>query len=138
MNILTGIENFLKLINDNWTTICVIIGLAIGIYKRIKVLMAKSDEEKIAIARQQISEIILHMVGKAENDYAEWNKAGSIKRSQVIAQIYAKYPILGKVVDQESLINSLDEEIDIALKNLRNVLDEDKIIEAEDTESVEE
>ena len=132
MNILTGIENFLKLINDNWTTICVIIGLAIGIYKRIKVLMAKSDEEKIAIARQQISEIILHMVGKAENDYAEWNKAGSIKRSEVIAKIYAQYPILGKVVDQEALIHSLDEEIDMALKNLHNIMDETKILEGEE------
>lgn len=128
---LTGIENFLKLINDNWTTICVIIGLAVGLYQRIKVLMAKSDEEKIAIARQQISEIILHMVGKAETDYSDWNKAGSIKRSQVIAQIYAKYPILGKVVNQEALIHSLDEEIDMALKNLRNILDEEKIAHEE-------
>lgn len=132
MNILTGLENFLKLINDNWTTICVIIGLAVGVYQKVKIMMAKSDEEKIAIARQQISEIILHMVGKAEADYAEWNKAGSIKRSEVIAKIYAQYPILGKVVDQEALIHSLDEEIDMALKNLRNIMDETKILEGEE------
>lgn len=132
MNLLNGIENFLKLINDNWTTICVIIGLAVGVYQKVKVMMAKSDEEKIAIARQQISEIILHMVGKAEADYAEWNKAGSIKRSEVIAKIYAQYPILGKVVDQEALIHSLDEEIDMALKNLRNIMDETKILEGEE------
>lgn len=132
MNILTGLENFLKLINDNWTTICVIIGLAVGVYQKIKVMMAKSDEEKIAIAKQQISEIILHMVGKAEADYAEWNKAGSIKRSEVIAKIYAQYPILGKVVDQEALIHSLDEEIDMALKNLHNIMDETKILEGEE------
>lgn len=132
MNFLTGIENFLKLINDNWTTICVIIGLAVGVYQKVKVIMAKSDEEKIAIARQQISEIILHMVGKAEADYAEWNKAGSIKRSEVIAKIYAQYPILSKVVDQEALIHSLDEEIDMALKNLRNIMDETKILEGEE------
>lgn len=132
MNILTGLENFLKLINDNWTTICVIIGLAVGVYQKVKIMMAKSDEEKIAIARQQISEIILHMVGKAEADYAEWNKAGSIKRSEVIAKIYAQYPILGKVVDQEALIHSLDEEIDMALKNLHNIMDETKILEGEE------
>lgn len=132
MNLLNGIENFLKLINDNWTTICVIIGLAVGVYQKVKVIMAKSDEEKIAIARQQISEIILHMVGKAEADYAEWNKAGSIKRSEVIAKIYAQYPILSKVVDQEALIHSLDEEIDMALKNLRNIMDETKILEGEE------
>lgn len=126
MNILTGIENFLRLINDNWTTICVIAGLAVGVYRKVKIMMGKSDEEKIAIAKAQISEIILDMISKAEADYTDWNKAGSIKRSQVVAQIYAKYPILGKAVDQEEIINWIDAEIDASLKNLRNIIDEDK------------
>lgn len=122
MNILTGIENFLKLINDNWTTICVIIGLAIGIYQKVKVMIGKSDAEKMEIAKNQISEIILSMISKAELDYADWNKAGSVKRSQVVAQIFAKYPILAKAVDQEELISWIDSEIDMALKNLRDIM----------------
>lgn len=138
MNILTGLENFLRLINDNWTTICVIIGLAVGIYQKVKVMIGKSDAEKMEIAKNQISEIILSMISKAELDYADWNKAGSVKRSQVVAQIFAKYPILGKAVDQEALISWIDGEIDMALKNLRNVLDEDKIEETEDMDFVEE
>ena len=46
MNILTGIENFLRLINDNWTTILVIIGLIAGVYKKIQIYIGKTDEEK--------------------------------------------------------------------------------------------
>ena len=129
MNILTGIENFLRLITDNWTTILVIIGLITGIYKKIQIYISKTDEEKYQIAKEQISEIILHMITDAENDYAEWNKAGSIKRSQVIAQIYAKYPILAKIADQETVINFIDDEINGALKNLRNIMDDTNIYE---------
>lgn len=132
MNALTGIENFLRLINDNWTTICVIAGLAVGIYQKVKVMLGKSNAEKIEIAKAQISEIVLDMIAKAEEDYDFWNKAGSIKRSQVIAQIYAKYPILAKAVDQEGMINWIDSEIDSALKNLRNIMDEDKVLDAEE------
>ena len=132
MNALTGIENFLRLINDNWTTICVIIGLVVGVYQKVKVMLGKSNEEKIEIAKAQISEIVLDMISKAEADYENWNKAGSIKRSQVIAQIYAKYPILAKAIDQEAMIDWIDGEIDSALKNLRNILDDTKIIKEEE------
>ncbi len=132
MNILTGIENFLRLINDNWTTICVIIGLAVGIYQKVKVMIGKSDAEKMEIAKNQISEIILSMISKAELDYADWNKAGSVKRSQVVAQIFAKYPILAKAVDQEALITWIDDEIDMALKNLRDIMLDKAVEEKEE------
>ena len=36
MNILIGIQNFLQIINDNWTTIIVIIGLIVAIVKKAK------------------------------------------------------------------------------------------------------
>ena len=55
-----------------------------------------------------------------------------VLQSFVEGQIYAQYPILGKVVDQEALIHSLDEEIDMALKNLRNIMDETKVLEGEE------
>lgn len=122
MNILNGIQNFLQLINDNWTTIMVIIGLAIAVGKKVTDYFSKSDEEKIEIAKAQIKETVLKMVTEAELDYEEWNKAGSIKRSQVIGQIYADYPILSKVVDQQALIEWIDETIDESLKTLRDVV----------------
>lgn len=126
MNILNGLQNFLSLINENWTTIIVIIGLAIAVGKKIKNYCGKSDDEKIEIAKSQIRETILKMVTEAETDYEEWNKAGSIKRAQVIAQIYNEYPILSKVIDQQALTEWIDATIDESLKTLRKIVAENQ------------
>ena len=121
MNILNGIQNFLQLINDNWTSILVIVGL---LYSKL------STEKKIEIAKKQISENILKLITQAEKDYAEWEKAGSIKRSEVISEIYKEYPILAKVVNQDELIKWIDEQIDNALPTLRDIIKQN---EKEDT-----
>ena len=126
MNILDGIKNFLQLINDNWTSVLVVAGLLLAITKKIKDYLNKSDEEKIEIAKQQIKEIILKLISDAEVDYEEWNKAGSIKRSQVIEDIFIKYPILSKAVNQEELIKWIDKTIDDALVTLREIVAENK------------
>lgn len=129
MNIfLNGIKNFLQMINDNWTTILVIAGLVVAIVKKIKDWMAKSEEEKIAIAKEQISNTILKMITDAENN-TEWVKAGQIKRAEVIDVIYTKYPILAKVKKQEELIAFIDKAINDALVTLREVVEQNKVAE---------
>jgi hypothetical protein len=122
MAILNGIQNFLQFLSNNWTVILVCIGLIIGIVQKTKYWFSKSKEERYKIAKQQIREIILKKITVAEIDFAEWNKSGSIKRSQVIDEIYSQYPILSKIVDQSEVIAWLDEEIDNALKTLRDVI----------------
>lgn len=126
MNFLTGLQNFLNIINDNWTTILVCAGLIVGIVKKTQDYLSKSDDEKIEIAKAQIKQVILKKISDAEVDYEEWNKAGSIKRSQVIAEIYKEYPILSKVVDQTALTKYIDDAIDDALVELRKVIDSNK------------
>lgn len=126
MIVLNGIKNLLELIESNWTVIVVIIGLTIVISKKVKNYFNKSNEEKIEIAKQQIQEIILKLISDAEVDYDEWKKAGSIKRSQVIDEIFIKYPILSKAVDQKELIEWIDEIIDDALVTLREIVAENK------------
>lgn len=126
MVVLNGIKNFLEIIETNWTTIIVIIGLVIAIVKKAKSYFNKSDEEKIEIAKQQVKEIILKLISDAEVDYDEWKKAGSIKRSQVIKDIFIEYPILSKTVNQEDLIKWIDETIDDALVTLREIVKENK------------
>lgn len=123
---LNGIKNFLSLVNDNWTTIVVIISLIVALVRKIKAYIKQSNDEKIAIAKAHIKEAILKLITDAELDYENWNKAGSIKRSQVIKQIFMDYPILSKVVDQETLIAWIDELIDNALKELRKIVAENK------------
>lgn len=117
-----GLQKFLQLLNDNWTSILVCIGLLIGIVKKTRDYMSKSQDEKIEIAKKQIQTTILKMISDAEVDWQEWSKAGSIKRSQVIKQIYEEYPVLSKVVDQKALIEWIDEQIDSALDTLREIV----------------
>ena len=126
MSILDGIKNFLELVNENWTTIIVIIGLVIAITKKGIVYFNKSDEEKIAIAKKQIQETMLKLITDAEENYDEWNQAGSIKRAQVINELFANYPILSKVANQEDLIKWFDEVIDESLITLREIVENNK------------
>ena len=117
-----GLQKFLQILNDNWTSILVCSGLIVGIIKKTHDYMSKSQEEKIELAKKQIQTTILKMISDAEVDWQEWSKAGSIKRSQVIKQIYEEYPILTKVVDQDALIKYIDEQIDGALDTLREIV----------------
>lgn len=119
--ILVGIKNFLDLINQNWTLITVIVGLGLLVFRKIKSYMALSEQEKINLALEQIRITALKMVSDAEQAYDEWVKAGSIKRAEVIDQIFKDYPILSKVTDQKTLIKTLDDIIDEALEEMRKV-----------------
>lgn len=122
MNIMDGITSFLTFVNDNWTAIVVALGLALGLARKIREYVQKTDEEKIEIAKVYIKECILKMITDAELDYEEWKSAGSIKRSQVIQEIYDRYPVLEKVADQEALLAWIDEQINSALDILREVI----------------
>lgn len=126
MVILDGIKNFLEFVNQNWTSIAVVIGLAIAVTKKVIDYFSKSDEEKIEIAKKQIRETILKLITEAEQDYDEWKLAGSIKRAQVIDEIFANYPILSKVVDQKELIKWIDDTIDDSLVTLKKIVEENK------------
>ena len=123
MNMLNGIQNFLHLVNANWTTILVILGYSVGIVQKTQDYWTKSDEEKIEIAKAQIKETLLTLVSDAEMDYGEWNKTGSIKRSQVINELFDKYPVLSRALNQKELIQWMDHEIDSSLQTLRGIID---------------
>lgn len=128
---LDGLKNFLQFLNDNWTTIVVIISLIIALYQKIRIYLSKSKEERIEAAKVQIKEIVLKLITDAELDYENWAKTGSIKRAQVIQQIFAEYPVLAKVADQKELIAWIDSIIEEALKELRKIIAESENVEEE-------
>lgn len=139
MNILIGLKNFLQFVNDNWTLIIVIIGLIIAIVKKVKDYFSKTNEEKIKIAKSQIQETMLKLITDAEVDYLEWTKAGSIKRAQVIEEIFLMYPVLSKVTNQVELVTWIDNIIDESLKTMREVfenndINKNEIVEKENDE----
>ena len=119
-----GIQNFLEFIIANWTSVVVIFCIIFLIVVRIKAFFSHSKEERVEIAKEQIRQAILKWVSDAEIDYLEWQKAGAIKRSQVIQKIYTEFPIISKVVDQDSLVAFIDDCIDEALKTVREVVDD--------------
>lgn len=127
MNILNGIKNFLQIVNDNWTVIVIVIGLLVALFRKIKTYISYSNEEKIEIAKAQLKEFILKLVSDAEADYSEWVQAGSIKRAQVIKEIFVEYPILSKVTNQEELVEWIDQLINEALDELRDIVDKNMI-----------
>lgn len=122
MNMLNGIKNILEFLNDNWTVILIITGLAVALAEKAQAYISKSNDEKIAIAKAQIKEIILKLITDAEADYEEWNSAGSIKRAQVMKEILLKYPVLSKAADQDELFKWIDDIIDEALAALRDII----------------
>lgn len=127
MNVLDGIQNFLLFVNDNWMSILVVIGLIISIIRKIRGFFSKSNDEKIAIAKKQIKEIMLKLVTDAEFDYQEFQKAGAMKRSQVIEEIFLAYPVLSKVVNQEEIVEWIDNVIDESLETMREIISEQDI-----------
>lgn len=124
MSILTGVRNFLELVDKHWLEIAIVIGLAVKCYRNIKGYLAKDDEEKINIAKSLIAETMLKYVCKAEDDYAEWVKAGAAKRAQVIDEIIAAYPILKTAADKDTIVKWIDETINDALKTMRKLVEE--------------
>ena len=132
-------KNFIELLQwiyDNWATIATVAVLIYGIYKKaeksIKDWRNKTEEEKqkaideatkkaIDYARNALGDYILALVAKAEIDWKEQgDKLGDIKRAQVIAEVYAKYPVLEQVADKEELLAYIDQLINDALKIVRD------------------
>lgn len=126
MNILTGVHKFLEFVNENWVMITSIITLIIVVAKKARAYFSLSIDERVKIAKAQISEIMLKLVTEAECDYQDFIKAGSIKRSQVIDEIFTMYPILSQVTNQEDLIVWIDTVIDETLKTMRDIFEENK------------
>ena len=126
MIILDGIYNFFTFVNDNWTMIFAIIVTILAILKKIREYFGKSKEEQIEIAKTQINEIMQMLVTRAEVSYSEWVKSGEIKRAEVIDEVFAMYPILSKVANQEEIIAFIDDAIDEALKTMRKIFEENK------------
>lgn len=120
---LNGIKNFLEILNENWTTILIISGIIISIVQKSIKYFNKTKDEKIAIAKEQITHQMLKFIDDAEKDYKYWKKAGELKRAQVIGKIFKEYSVLSRVVDQKDLIKWIDDTIDDSLVTLRKMLE---------------
>lgn len=120
MEILEGIKNFLQFIIANWTTIIVIIGLGIVIYKKIKSYLALSQQQKIDLALKSAADVILNLVMSAQAQHGV--DAGKAKKSQVLSELYAKFPILTQAINKDELDTRLNTLIDNAIVDMIELL----------------
>lgn len=110
-----SIKHVLQWIYDNYMIILCVIGVITVIYQRV-----------MSGTKIKIREVMLALVEQSEDKYKDWVKAGSIKRAEVIAKIYADYPILSLVIDQDKMIKYIDDTIDEALVSLREILEKNQ------------
>lgn len=118
--------NFLIFLGNNWVLIIFILCVIFGLYLAIKKFIKLSNDKKLEIIYQKISETILKNVSDAESFYYDIKQSGSIKRAQVIKQIYEDYPLINKIADQKSIIKKIDELIDKALEELNEIINKNK------------
>ena len=116
-----GLIQLLTFLNENWTFIIIIVGLAIMLYRKIKSYLKLSNDEKIDAALGAIKNTI---IGKMIDEQIDWygiRNAGSVKRAKVISKIYEEYPILKSYVNQDELLQKIDDIIDEALDEVKKL-----------------
>jgi len=107
-----GIINLLSFINENWTSITVIIGLLIVLYVKLKNYLNLSREEKIKSALTIVKNELPKLMSDAEFQWIGYKQSGEIKKSQVLGKIFEKYPELRNIVDQDEIIEAISKMID--------------------------
>lgn len=113
-----GVKIF-EFIRENWFVI--VISVAVVIYT-VEELLILSKEEKVAAAKYIIVVSIDAIVAEAELKFADYEKAGHLKRSYVIQTIYEKHPELNKVIEQEEILDWIDKLIEISVARLKTTI----------------
>ena len=107
--------------------ICGVIVLLLSGIAGFKKFLKMSKEEKLSYTIKMIKSVILKMMADAEVYYSEINKSGAFKKSQVIYELYEKFPYLSEYKDQDTIIELLNSLIE------ENMIDINKIEKPEDS-----
>ena len=121
---------------DNWAVFIIAIAVGVTAYRTGKEFFSKDADTRAESIKRILSVTMLKLVSDAEDKYKNWIKAGAIKRSEVIGQIFKKYPILESVTNQAALIDWIDDTIDDALDTLREILEKNQKNNDENNNSV--
>lgn len=106
--------------------IAAIILVCINKYREFKKM---SQEERVKLALKVIKNEILKLMSEAELDWCFYEKTGEIKKSQVISEIYDRFPFLRDYVNQDDLIKEIDKIIDSKKEIMDNILKPEKVTE---------
>lgn len=119
---MNGILNFLNMLNDNWTLILAAAAALFGIAAKTHKWVRMGEEEKRKAAIEAVRKSMLAMVTEAEQKYG--SGTGTVKRSDVLKEIFEQYPVLAQAIHIDGTTELLDSMIDTALKDLRKLLED--------------
>lgn len=118
---MNAINNLIQFLNDNWTLLTAIAAGVFGICVKVKRWLKKSKVERQKAAIEAVRLSMLDLVTNAEKEFG--TGAGVIKRSQVLNKIFEQYPVLAEALNIEDTTSMLDEMIEDALDDLREMLE---------------
>jgi di/tripeptidase len=120
--LMTGFNNFIHLIQSQWTNIIVVIAIIATVIRTTLNYSALSQEQRVQSALKVINEELMKLMCQAEIQWKDYKKSGDLKRSQVIKDIYNQFPFLSKYMDQDALVKKIYEMIDKQMDNMNNLL----------------
>lgn len=120
-----GLQNTLKIFTDNWSNILIIFSILLIAVRKVKEYIKMSKEEQVEAALKIIKEELLKLMSDAEIEWEEFKKSGEIKKSQVITEIYSRFPFLKEYIDQEELIRRISLMIEEEKSKMDKIINND-------------
>lgn len=120
--LMTGFNNFIHLIQSQWTNIVVVIAIIATVVKTALSYSTMTEEQRVQSALKVVKEELMRLMCQAEIQWKDYKKSGDLKRSQVIKDIYNQFPFLSKYMDQDKLVKTIYEMIDKQMDNMDNLL----------------
>ena len=99
-------------LDSAWSIFLVLLGIFIFLYNKITNYMKLTKEQKVEAALKVVKAELLKLMSDAEIEWRDFNKSGEIKKSQVISEIYKKFPFLAEYISQDELIEKIGEMIE--------------------------
>lgn len=119
---MTGFNNFIHLIQSQWTNIVVVIAIIATVVKTTLSYSSMTEEQRVQSALKVVKEELMRLMCQAEIQWKDYKKSGDLKRSQVIKDIYNQFPFLSKYMDQDKLVKTIYDMIDKQMGNMDNLL----------------
>ena len=99
-------------LDSAWSIFLVLLGIFIFLCNKITNYMKLTKEQKVEAALKVVKAELLKLMSDAEIEWQDFNKSGEIKKSQVISEIYKKFPFLAEYISQDELIEKIGEMIE--------------------------
>lgn len=114
--------NFLQKIVNYAPEITIIVVGLLGVFKSYMRVSKLSKQEKVEAAMKVIKEELLSLMSNAELEWKRYKKAGDLKRSKVLTDIYTQFPFLATYIDQDTLCEKIYSMIESEMDTMNRII----------------